>query len=47
MDYLNQKRELGYRKYINKFELFYGNDVVSLEIEDIKKLIPILQEFVR
>lgn len=47
MDYLNQKRELGYKKYVNNFELFYENDTVLLEIEDIKKLIPILEEFVK
>jgi hypothetical protein len=43
----NLSKRISYEKFLDRFELYWDNDVVSLTVEDCKKLIPILQEFVR
>jgi hypothetical protein len=45
MDYLS--KEIRYQKFLNRFELYWDNDVVSLSLEDCRNLIPILEEYVK
>ena len=47
MDYLNKEKDIYYDKHIDLFDLHHYKDVISLSVEDCKKLIPILTEFVR
>ena len=47
IDCLNKDRNIWYTKHVDTFDLSQDNEIIPLEIEDIKKLIPILTEFVR